>query len=54
MIEMMITKLRLLTESADRYIEDGSYLEQLCDDIRMAQEALEKWDEAYPDMEGEQ
>lgn len=51
LVENLVTRLRLITESAWFYIEDGSYLNQLNDDIRLAQEALAQWDEAYPDME---
>ena len=51
MIENLVKRLRLITESAWFYIEDGKYLDQLNDDIRLANEALAQWDEAYPDTE---
>lgn len=54
MIENIVTRLRLITESADRYIEDGSWLEQLVEDIELANQALAEWDEAYPDLEADE
>jgi len=51
LIVNLVKRLRLITESAWFYIEDGKYLDQLNDDIRLAREVLEQWDEAYPDTE---
>lgn len=48
MLENIVKRLRLLTESADRYVTDGAWLETLTQDIKLAQEALQEFDEAYP------
>lgn len=39
-VAAIIEQLRLLTESANKYIEDGSWLEPLTDDIKNAKRML--------------
>ena len=46
-----VKRLRLLTESADRYIEDGSWIDTLQEDIEKAQNILHMWDENYDYLE---
>lgn len=46
-----VKRLRLLTESADRYIEDGSWIDTLQEDIEKAQNILQIWDENYDYLE---
>lgn len=48
MVENIIKRLRLLTESADRYVTDGAWLETLIQDIELANMALAEFDQAYP------
>lgn len=39
-VAAIIDQLRLLTESADKYIDDGSWLEVLTDDLKNAKRIL--------------
>lgn len=39
-VAAIIEQLRLLTESANKYIEDGSWIEALTDDIKNAKRML--------------
>lgn len=48
MLENIVKRLRLLTESADRYVTDGAWLETLTQDIELAKQALLEFDDAYP------
>lgn len=43
-VASIIEQLRLLTESADKYIDDGSWLEVLTDDIKSAKRMLKVYD----------
>lgn len=46
-----VKRLRLLTESANRYVEDGSWIDTLQGDIDKAQNILQIWDENYDYLE---
>lgn len=48
-----VKRLRLLSESANRYVEDGSWIETLNEDIQKAQNILLIWDENYDYLEVE-
>lgn len=51
LVENLVTRLRLITESAQRYTENDSWIVTLTNDIRLAHQALQEWDDAYPDDE---
>jgi hypothetical protein len=42
----IVEQLRLLTESSNRYIEDGSWLEPMTDDIRNSKALLKRYERA--------
>lgn len=52
-VREVVKRLRLLTESADRYIEDGSWIDTLQADIQKAENILQMWDENYDYLEQE-
>lgn len=47
--EDLAKRLRLITESAWMYLEDGSWLNNLEADIKESNSLIERYDEAYPD-----
>ena len=52
-VREVVKRLRLLTESANRYIEDGSWIDTLQSDIQKAENILQMWDENYDYLEQE-
>lgn len=52
-VKEAVKRLRLLSESANRYVEDGSWIETLNEDIQKAQNILLIWDENYDYLEVE-
>jgi hypothetical protein len=42
----IVEQLRLLTESSNRYIDDGSWIEPLTDDIRNSKALLKRYERA--------
>ena len=47
----IVEQLRLLIESSNRYIDDGSWLEPLTDDISNAKALLKRYDRARKGLE---
>ena len=52
-VREVVKRLRLLSESADRYIEDGTWIDTLQEDIQKAENILQIWDENYDYLEQE-
>ena len=51
LLNELAKQLKLLTESSDKYVDDGAWIEALTDDIRNAKALLKRYERAKNGLE---